>query len=85
MKKAVGVMLILFACAGCDPKDIPEDYLAESLQEVLAQERARFDSLRQEVEHFQNLFRLQTAALCVLGCGLGIALYRLYRPARRPQ
>lgn len=84
MRRTLVALFIVLALTGCDPNDVPPDVLASSLQQVIAQERARFDALRQEVEHFQNLFRLQTVALCVLGCGLGVALYRLYRPARRP-
>ena len=79
MRRAFIALLLALAAAGCDPQAIPEDVLASNLQEVLTQERARFDALRQELDSFQNLFRLQTAALCLIGCGLGVALFRIYR------
>ena len=78
MRRA-SIALLLALAAGCDPQPVPEDVLASNLQEILTQERARFDALRQELDSFQNLFRLQTAALCLMGCGLGVALFRIYR------
>lgn len=86
MRRSTALLaLITLLATGCDPKDIPEEYIQNNLQEILTQERARFDALRQELDAFQNLFRLQAVALCLVGCGLGVALYRIYRPAKGPQ
>ena len=77
MRKLLPVLAVIttLSLSGCDENGATLN--GQNLVQLLKQEQVRFESLRHEVEVFNAVMWVQSAALILLGCGLAAALYGL--------